>query len=701
MKMMLWKEWRELIRWAPLPLIAFSLAIYSILPGPGIRYNNFISELSVAVAMTGAVTAILMALLQTLPESRSDSRGLLLSRPVSRKQIFAAKTIVAATIYGLCLGIPLLYTTFWVMMVAPETRPMQPVQVLAGLIVGVSCFACHPATCWMVSRPARWVGTRTLPLVAAIVPMVFSFAAVESSRTWSVLLVWISVIGVLIALAYLSARHAFVRLSNLPPSSRKGSVFKPAALMLVVCCVIVVSTIGVATITNIPSLQPQYGMTGQSSLRVDEEGTVYDALVRQEFDTPSGAYRNIVEAAAPAIENNGSGDPAPKPPSYSGGHLESFVQFSPLLNQTQSVLNPYQHWGYNQFGTYESIYHRDGYYLLYDRHHKKLRGYLTRSGAGEMGEKFDGPSPVMFASSTLGTTSLLVDRGGVYQVSRDGTTVRTLMKQQIDGVGWMYVDEGTNQLWIQSGAKLIAYDVTSAEGLTPEASEPDPSPEIAQYMSNRPVDLTKTRELSLESDPEAQVSIAKAGDLFVVAESNGFNHYTIHKFNNENVRVSSTLIVTHFQRYDVIDSNMLVTAGFPPVAAMIAEAFAHANGAFDLGIPMVRQSPRVNAVIWTLVVIHMVIALALTIIACRQRRLSRNATIGWSITSLLLGLANVLAIYVLYAKQASCVCGSCDERMRVDQSRCPACGADWDAPVRDGCEIFESEKAPAPTPVAV
>src|SRR5215471_8273823 len=102
MKSLIWKEWRETIRWGPLP--ALLILGPMMLPGIPVLLEPVYCF---AVSLVAGVFGAMLGFLQFFPESRGDKRSLLLHLPLARSRIFVAKAIAGTSLYALALGIPL------------------------------------------------------------------------------------------------------------------------------------------------------------------------------------------------------------------------------------------------------------------------------------------------------------------------------------------------------------------------------------------------------------------------------------------------------------------------------------------------------------------------------------------------------------------------------------------------------------------
>jgi len=106
-----------------------------------------------------------------------------------------------------------------------ERLPTNALQVIPFLMYSCVAFLFHPTVLWIVSRNARWAGTRLMPAIGVIAftyytSLYFQFDgiayAIDSLPTIATLVVTCCAFTYA---TFLSARHAFVHQSQLPTRS--------------------------------------------------------------------------------------------------------------------------------------------------------------------------------------------------------------------------------------------------------------------------------------------------------------------------------------------------------------------------------------------------------------------------------------------------------------------------------------------------
>src|SRR6516165_10107892 len=101
MKSLIWKEWRENLKWVPLPTLVIIGPIF-LFGLPPLMDAGFSFFVGLVMVVFGAA----LGFLQVFFESSGDKRSLLLHRPLSSSRIFLGKVIAGLSLYLLALGIP-------------------------------------------------------------------------------------------------------------------------------------------------------------------------------------------------------------------------------------------------------------------------------------------------------------------------------------------------------------------------------------------------------------------------------------------------------------------------------------------------------------------------------------------------------------------------------------------------------------------
>ena len=171
MKMILWKEWRENLRWALLAMLALGLAeFYSL------STNDYQNEAALlcrptflmATTFGTAVVGLVLGFIQVIPELGRDKWASLLHRPVSRATILYGKVLAGVLLYLVATVPPFLACIWYVATPGNFSIPFVPGMVLPGLanILGGTIY--YFAALFVGLRRGGWLDPRPLAFLAAV-----------------------------------------------------------------------------------------------------------------------------------------------------------------------------------------------------------------------------------------------------------------------------------------------------------------------------------------------------------------------------------------------------------------------------------------------------------------------------------------------------------------------------------------------------
>jgi hypothetical protein len=164
MKTLIGKEFRENLKWVPLPGLVV-LLVFLIDKPDGPMFDTTDAYFLCAIA---AVFGAALGFVQIFFEGHGDKRSLLLHRPLGPSRIFLAKTLAGVGMYLLALGIPFLCLESWLARPGNMPAPFHwrtSLPWLADILTGLVYYF---AGMLVAQRDARWLGSRCLPLAAAI-----------------------------------------------------------------------------------------------------------------------------------------------------------------------------------------------------------------------------------------------------------------------------------------------------------------------------------------------------------------------------------------------------------------------------------------------------------------------------------------------------------------------------------------------------
>ena len=147
----------------------------------------------------GVIAAIVLGLHQTVWESWRQTTLFLLHRPMPRAQIFLGKLLAGGLLLLVVMALPLLVYCLWAAMPGTHASPF-----FWGMTdswwrgVGVA-LVCYLGAFLTGLRPAHWIGSRTWPLIAALViSLAWKFAPVWTPFTYAGFLALMACLVVLI-----------------------------------------------------------------------------------------------------------------------------------------------------------------------------------------------------------------------------------------------------------------------------------------------------------------------------------------------------------------------------------------------------------------------------------------------------------------------------------------------------------------------
>jgi hypothetical protein len=163
MKSLLWKEWREKLKWAALPSILI-LGPMILFGPPMLLEEKYLAYVSLVAGLSGAM----LGFIQVFSETRGDKRSLLLHRPLSPSRIFLGKVIAGVGLYLLALLVPFACAVGLAATPGHVAAPFEwrmTLPWLADILTGLVYYFAGMLT---AQREARWYGSRCLPLAAGL-----------------------------------------------------------------------------------------------------------------------------------------------------------------------------------------------------------------------------------------------------------------------------------------------------------------------------------------------------------------------------------------------------------------------------------------------------------------------------------------------------------------------------------------------------
>src|SRR6516164_7365246 len=193
MKTLIGKEFRENLKWVPLPGLVV-LLVFLIDKPDGPMFDTTDAYFLCAIA---AVFGAALGFVQIFFEGHGDKRSLLLHRPLSASRIFLAKTLAGVGLYLLALGVPFLCLESWLATPGNIPAPFHWRTSLPWLADILSGLVYYFAGMLVAQRDVRWYASRVLPLADAFLCSYLVWAMPEF---WQALAV-IGIMGLFMAVA--------------------------------------------------------------------------------------------------------------------------------------------------------------------------------------------------------------------------------------------------------------------------------------------------------------------------------------------------------------------------------------------------------------------------------------------------------------------------------------------------------------------
>jgi hypothetical protein len=212
------KELRETIGIAALALILFANYVLNgmgvrLLPiGPAGRYSiPFVSDpLLQSFVVIAVLLAVALGFRQSVWESAFGTDQFLLHRPVSRIQLIGVKLFVGIAVLMICSTLPILAYASWAATPGTHASPFEWSMTEPFWRIPLATTMIYLASFLSGIRPARWVGTRLVPLAAvAFLAMIVAagapyFAVLPAWWIW-----WAGVVVLVDAVLVVSILFAF------------------------------------------------------------------------------------------------------------------------------------------------------------------------------------------------------------------------------------------------------------------------------------------------------------------------------------------------------------------------------------------------------------------------------------------------------------------------------------------------------------
>ncbi|MEQ1829454.1 MAG: hypothetical protein ABL921_26050 [Pirellula sp.] len=668
MTTLIWKELRETVRWLPLGWLLMMCLVWSAMPSllDLIGASSVSRSLWSGSCIGAAAVAAGLALAQFAFDQRDSARGFLLHRGVTPQQVYFAKISVGMLVYAISVIMPLLIAAFYLEWIGPERLPTAWWQTVPALVSAFYVFAFYFGTVMVICRPARWIGSRLLPMLAAMV-VAWQSAAIHS--------IALGVGAVCFLLLERAARYSFTNQAQSPNPSMSSR--SPFATKLALTAGSILATMLVSLLA-IPFATSSY-----LSIEADRSGELY--LVKRAPGRNGSRLTKRVRLENDAeVELLDSG----KSSTHYVQRLERVSNAMMPSWDSRYLFGEYYLAG-NQSGDEDSqwdspnVCNLGGYLVAYQfaRHQD---GFMLKS-------VYNGAA---FSPDWNSKGELHKMLGVSGDISRNELIIPIVGEQGLffvdfrrESVNWL--NKGTVELF--SFHQMTTLDENGKRSITHIATK------SGDVISMHHFTQKGSSEPSLEQSATLKVdsSDAKEQSLWFMSDQKwtyvarlGFEKFRVTKRseNDESPRTFDFIIPP--------DMSVYATPGEQRTAMMFC---AMAPLAFVSFLSSVRtvHSPS----IWDLpigwewmvacLVCSVLVSMLAAFFAARHRRLSPFATAIWIALGALFGLGSSLAILSIYPRIMRVPCAKCDHHRRVDIDLCEHCGGGWQSGTITGIEIME------------
>lgn len=685
------KETLENIRWLPLALLVTgAVAVASLYQG----WLEEVGPFTGSMVIASGLLSVAMALLQSIPDQRNGARAYLLHRGVSADEVFWAKSLVGFGLLFVSIAIPLLASALWLSVRGVLNAPGRPYQMWGPAALSISGFLYYPVVMLIIYRPARWLGSRVLPIVVPVAVQVISVPMAVNNQGGLRTFVYLAVFALVVLIPLmLAARLAYTKLAEQPPANAKAHR-SPAVALTVIFSMLVVTSMIAATIGVFDQAlrPPRHGF--YSVVVNKNDGHMWLTYVEQRWSKENSGYEMNYLSGAPLVADVVPDVNATLPANFAAQYPTPLV-----AERSYGDIAYMRVVGATTEGRWITIGDRRGYLLCYQQlvtpGVDRLGQVISRDGIhdpkGDWGQPFDGPFSVDGSSRRLG---IVGDKHGLYQVDETDGNVWPLIERPIQAVQLSEKLDEPLQVFVRSGSKVAIYNLNDEAGA------------IQVSMKNGAIDVSGRMTATLIDEFELPERVAKLSYLGLYYR--GINDWVVHGQGG----VGAYAVGSVAERTPTQSQAESFTVTAPPSIysiplrdVQLASVFAMplpALGSIQLYFTQGRSQHKSLAEVtsvpieWLPWIIGMfllqgAIAALLTWRAAVHRGLSRIAIYVWMVIAMAFGWAVPLAVLACYPRLVREPCSHCQKPRRVDLLRCEHCHADWERSQREGIEIIEHE----------
>jgi hypothetical protein len=685
------KELRDCLRWAPLGMVLGLVMLWMVRPTGVYEATSMESQLMSQLGLAASLIAISLGLLQSLFDTRTDSRGYLLHRPTPTQEIFWGKVAAGYITYMITLAAPVLIAMIYLQFNGIEQLPTNAWQLVPFFLYSFVVFLLHPTVLWISNRDANWIGTRLLPAGGAIAIVLFMMTWLGHppfQNPIDSIVLGLAIFAIFASVTLIASRHAFVHQSQLPPRSSVHWRSVVGMMGLVFSGVILYGVAFAFLYQSIPRTPGDY---------IDYELLMNDRGTWEQVQTkrPGGNW-NVLEISTRNL--NGQGEFTPVDKSWKMAHNS---MLNPITNGLNSSIQQFTYLGSAQsdkvkYGQVVLVEHQDQL-LLYGEN-RNFVGIVTPEGSFEDISQAKGnfdrlvnvhslhQSGLLWLTST--SNPLLADDNGVYQLDGNALRVHKLLDEKVDRIMLlMEANETPASLWTVSGNKLTRHEIASTNPDSPMPQADSLTVETTQRFSLPMFKVLSSQSYALDPLGEhdsLRVLRTPEGQYAMIRTTFDTNESAYARLTpNGDTEAIGSVQLPEAQR--AISEDWAGWTIPPGVAATLIGIMILIVGKVGVGTPTGFALSILG---------HAVLAALATWWLGGRLDLSRRERTIWTVVGGLIGFGTLIGLVSIYRKPIKETCPRCSKLRRIDLESCEHCSQPWDAPAEEGVEIFERDLSP-------
>ncbi|MDA8746102.1 hypothetical protein N9N28_15870 [Rubripirellula amarantea] len=682
------KELRDCLRWTPLGMVFGLVMLWMIRPSSVYEAVQMETKLISLLGLTAGMVAIGLGLLQSLFDTRNDSRGYLLHRPTSTREIYWGKVAAGYVAFAITLAVPIAVAMTYLQVKGVERLPTNARQITPFLLSSFIVFLLHPTVLWIVNRDAKWVGTRLLPAVGAVTLTMFLMLLLSNlpfQNVFGSMAFMLAIFAAFATVTLLASRHAFAHQSQLPPRSSHHWQSTTSMIGLIFSGVVLYGVVLAFLVESIPKTPRDY-TTYRLSMNAEGEWQQL-AITRRggNWNQEEILVRDLDDRSAFAKVNEG----------WREAHGS---QLSPTNYNRDSPLRQFQYLGSSTsktvpFGEVSIVGHQNRV-LLYDRVNTLVAivspegGYATVADAQGEFEGIDALSNLHNSSIYGLNTSvnpLLADDNGVYQLLADELRAQKLLDGKVDyAMLLLEEDDRPASLWTMADNQLTWHTIEPTDTSSEMPQADSATIKTTHQFALPPIKVVSSRTF--------QVDPPNAKEMLRVIRTPDGEHALIHENYSSEVSKYAKLDANggveslgsvQLPKMQTGHSEDWIGWFFPPaILTLMITTMSLFYGVAGPGSPM--------GIVFSTIGHAAFASLAVWYMGGRVG-LSNRARITWTALGATLGFGVVIALISIYRKPIKEDCPRCTQARRIDLATCEHCGQPWDPPAEEGVEIFERD----------